>query len=532
MRKNGLDLRVMLSLLALVIVAGVVALLTIGNSSGAKAQRAKALAEHFDAAAVLEPPTPAPPISLHNYLGQPVNIAGYRGKAVLVTFLYTTCPDICPLITSDLRVAQNLMSPATRSKLQIIAVSVDPRVDTRESVAAFLARHGMTGRMLYLTGTAKELAPVWKAWSVGTSQDLEQPQFINHTGIVYGITASGKRLTRVLARIQAGGNRARRAPAGRRRLNAQAMGARRMRVLGVTLALLAAAVALAVFGLASSQSPAGGRLAPGLPRERLSGAPVTLASLLAGAGGRPALVVFWASWCGPCAEEAPALERFYRSAAGRGRLVGVDWSDPLSADARSFVRRYGWTFPVLRDAGRQGGQRLRAGHRPAGHVRDRPRRSHPRGAAGPAERRLAAGGAGAGGTELAMAGWEDVRRIALALPQASERSSRGLAQWRVSEKLFVWERPLRAGEAKALGEAAPDGPILGARVEHLGAKEALLADDPQVYFTTSHFDGYPAVLVRLERIDVDELEELVVEAWLCRAPKTIAQRYLDEHQLG
>lgn len=195
MRQSGMNLRVLSSLVALVLVAGAAALFAIGDSSRAKAQRAKALAQHFEAAAVLDPPTPAPPLALHNYLGQAVNIDRYRGKAVLVTFLYTSCPDICPLITSDLRVAQNLMSAATRSKLQIIAVSVDPRVDTRAAVAAFLARHGMTGRMLYLTGTAKELAPVWKAWGVGSAQDLEQPQFVNHTGIVYGVTATGKRLT-------------------------------------------------------------------------------------------------------------------------------------------------------------------------------------------------------------------------------------------------------------------------------------------------------------------------------------------------
>ena len=202
MRKNGLELRVLLSLAALVVVAGALALVTIGSSSGAKAQRSKALARHFEAAAahfdatgVLQPPAPAPPIALHNYLGQRVSLADYRGKAVLVTFLYTNCPDICPLITSDLRVAQNLMSAATRSKLQIIAVSVDPHGDTRRAVAAFLARHGMTGRMLYLTGSARELSRVWQAWGVGSSRDSSQPQFVNHTGIVYGITASGKRLT-------------------------------------------------------------------------------------------------------------------------------------------------------------------------------------------------------------------------------------------------------------------------------------------------------------------------------------------------
>jgi hypothetical protein len=126
-----------------------------------------------------------------------------------------------------------------------------------------------------------------------------------------------------------------------------------------------------------------------------------------------------------------------------------------------------------------------------------------------------------------VAGWDDVERIALGLPETSERTSRGLRQWHVKDKLFVWERPLRRSDHEALGDAAPDGPILGVRVEHLGAKEALLASEPDVFFTTPHFDGYPAVLVRLERIGVDELEELIVEAWLDRAPKRVAQRYVD-----
>jgi hypothetical protein len=128
-----------------------------------------------------------------------------------------------------------------------------------------------------------------------------------------------------------------------------------------------------------------------------------------------------------------------------------------------------------------------------------------------------------------MATWDDVRRLALGLPEADERESRGRLQWRVGERLFVWERPLRDSDLRALGDGAPEGPILGARVEHLVAKEALLADDPSVYFTTPHFDGYPAVLVRLDVIGVDELEELVVEAWLCRAPKRLAERYIKEH---
>jgi hypothetical protein len=97
----------------------------------------------------------------------------------------------------------------------------------------------------------------------------------------------------------------------------------------------------------------------------------------------------------------------------------------------------------------------------------------------------------------------------------------------VRDKTFAWERPLRRADLLALGDAAPAGPILGVRVPDLGAKEALLADDPDVYFTTPHFNGYPAILVRLGEIAVPELDELLTEAWLCRAPKRLAAAYLD-----
>ena len=147
------------------------------------------------------------------------------------------------------------------------------------------------------------------------------------------------------------------------------------------------------------------------------------------------------------------------------------------------------------------------------------------GAAGPS-------GGGAGRLSGRVAGWADVRRIALALPETSERTSHGNATWRVRDKLFVWERPLRRADLDALGDAAPAGPILGARVEHVGAKEALLADDPAVYFTTPHFDGYPAILVRLEAIGSDELEEVIVEAWLVQAPKRLAKEYSEARLAG
>lgn len=127
-----------------------------------------------------------------------------------------------------------------------------------------------------------------------------------------------------------------------------------------------------------------------------------------------------------------------------------------------------------------------------------------------------------------MADWDDVRRSALALPETTERESRGQRQWCVKGKGFVWERPLRKSDLAALGDAAPDGEILGVYVEHLGAKEALLEAEPDVYFTTPHFDGYPAVLARLDRITPSQMEEIAVEAWLARAPKRVAAAFLAE----
>jgi hypothetical protein len=125
-----------------------------------------------------------------------------------------------------------------------------------------------------------------------------------------------------------------------------------------------------------------------------------------------------------------------------------------------------------------------------------------------------------------MATWDDVRRIMTSLPEVDQQSSRGLVQWRVKKKLVAWERPLRKADLEALGEEPSDDPVLGVRVPDVGAREALVADDPDVFFTTPHFDGYPAILVRLDRIPEDELREVLVEGWLEQAPKRLAREYL------
>lgn len=127
-----------------------------------------------------------------------------------------------------------------------------------------------------------------------------------------------------------------------------------------------------------------------------------------------------------------------------------------------------------------------------------------------------------------MATWEDVASIVGELQLTEERSPR---EWRVGKKLIAWERPLRKSDREALtalGIEPPEGDILGVRVADEGVKFALIADEPEVYFTTPHFDGYPAVLVKLAEIDELGLREVIVEAWLTQAPKRLVQEFLGE----
>jgi len=130
-----------------------------------------------------------------------------------------------------------------------------------------------------------------------------------------------------------------------------------------------------------------------------------------------------------------------------------------------------------------------------------------------------------------VAHWTEVERIAMSLPEMTSHTGRnGIRQWKVRDKPVAWERPLRESDHEALGDSAPDGPILGVRTPDTVAKEALIASEPAVYFTTPHFNGYPAVLVQLERISLDQLEDAIVEAWLVQAPKRVTKEWLDQRR--
>lgn len=132
-----------------------------------------------------------------------------------------------------------------------------------------------------------------------------------------------------------------------------------------------------------------------------------------------------------------------------------------------------------------------------------------------------------------MATLRDLDEIALSLPQATkEVSDDGRPSYLVHGKFFCLHRSRRRDAVDPeTGERLDD--VLMFRVADLGVKELMLADDRGVYFTTPHFDGYSAVLIRipdLARIERDELEDLVVEAWLTRAQKRVAKAWLAEHE--
>jgi protein SCO1 len=160
------------------------------SSSSRSGSNAGALADRLHGVPT-SPPYAAPPLRLRNYTGSEVDLRSFRGKAVLVTFLYTRCPDVCPLIVGHLHTALRELGPRAKD-LQIIAVSVDPRGDTAKTVAKFLREHQMTGRMKWLIGSRAQLERTWKTWGIAAKVPKHNPELVEHSAYVFGIDASGK----------------------------------------------------------------------------------------------------------------------------------------------------------------------------------------------------------------------------------------------------------------------------------------------------------------------------------------------------
>jgi protein SCO1/2 len=141
--------------------------------------------------AVADPPKPAPPLKLKDSTGKAFDLASFKGKAVLVTFLYVHCPDICPTIAANLHTSLKLLGPQA-SRVQVVAVSTDPRGDTPKTVKTFLSKHRVQGEMRYLIASKSKLAAVWKQWGIVAKTDRTDPDQVEHSAPIYGIAASGK----------------------------------------------------------------------------------------------------------------------------------------------------------------------------------------------------------------------------------------------------------------------------------------------------------------------------------------------------
>jgi protein SCO1/2 len=128
---------------------------------------------------------------LRNYTGQRVSLAALHGEAVFVTFVYTHCPDVCPLIVSNLAAAYHALPASETRRVQIIAVTVDPRRDTPAAIRKYLSARGATGTMDYLIGSFPQLMRIWRAWGIAVSIGRTAVS-AGHSAIVFGITASGR----------------------------------------------------------------------------------------------------------------------------------------------------------------------------------------------------------------------------------------------------------------------------------------------------------------------------------------------------
>jgi protein SCO1 len=176
--------RLAVALCALLVLAGC-------GTSSAKIESPPAPTSKF-AGSELTPARKAPPISLHDANGRAVSLAGERGRYVLVTFLYTHCPDVCPLIAQNLNAALRRLG-AERSRVRVLAVSVDPKGDTAAAVRAYGRRMHLLPQFRYLIGSAPALRRVWRAWQV---QTIRAPGVIDH--VTYTALVDPKGSERVL----------------------------------------------------------------------------------------------------------------------------------------------------------------------------------------------------------------------------------------------------------------------------------------------------------------------------------------------
>lgn len=138
------------------------------------------------------PLQPAPEIGLRSSTGKLVRLADMRGKIVMVTFVYARCPDICQVIVESMRAAK-LDLGARGSRVELVAVSVDPEHDTPKLVNEFRRRHRVADSLQYVVGSRSRLESVWRDWGVAAQENFDNPELVEHSGVVWLMDAQGNR---------------------------------------------------------------------------------------------------------------------------------------------------------------------------------------------------------------------------------------------------------------------------------------------------------------------------------------------------
>ena len=173
-------LRLTLVVATACLVLGLAAVVLLGGPGGDSAVGADPTGFH---GAVKPPTARAPDFVLHDLDGRRVTMHAYRGRVVVVTFLYSTCQDTCPLTAQQIRGGLDQLG----HDVPVLAISVDPVGDTPPHVRRFLVREQLVGRMRYLVGTRSELEPVWRGYGV-----QPQGQGFEHTAATVIVDGAGR----------------------------------------------------------------------------------------------------------------------------------------------------------------------------------------------------------------------------------------------------------------------------------------------------------------------------------------------------
>ncbi len=192
-RRSWLWGRRLLPTFIAIVVAGVVGVATWGVTRFTKPPQL--------IGGVLNPPLLAYNFLLKDQSDQPISLESFRGKAVALTFLYTHCPDVCPLIADMMHKTYQKLGDTVK-RVAFVAVSVDPRGDTPAAVRAFLATHHVENELTYLTGPFGQLRDVWAHYYVGSDAKEVNPEavavgppspdLVDHSAIVFIIDRRGE----------------------------------------------------------------------------------------------------------------------------------------------------------------------------------------------------------------------------------------------------------------------------------------------------------------------------------------------------